>query len=130
MTHRFAHLIGFSRPVAAAATAPRRLARSVVTAPPRRSGRVGAPAPVSEPRRGRFSHLAGADFAGGGVAENSYTAPLSDRRIQEMWSAAFQNVGVNMNAGKAASSRRPARNRTEAMWEQAIAKVGLLKASF
>jgi hypothetical protein len=88
----------------------------------RRPGRVGAPAPVSEPRRGRFSHLAGAGFERA-APPSGYTA----LEIQQMWLQAFANIGVKVTAGPT-SSRRPTRNRTEAQWDQAFAR--LIKASF
>lgn len=125
----FQHLMSFpSRPVVAAAATPRHTRGGAAAQPPRRAGRVGPAPAVSERRRGHsFAHLDGANFER--APRSGYAPSLSDAEIQDMWSAAFRNAGVTVSASQA-GNRRPARNRTEAQWDRAFVRAGLIKAEF
>lgn len=125
MISRFAHLFSSpSRPGAALATAARFAPRVAAAVQPlRRPGRA-SPLPASDRRQGRFSHLVNAEFER--APTSGYSPVLSGREIQEMWSRAFQNAGVKVNAGRALN--RPTRG-VQGQWDKALAKAGLIKFS-
>jgi hypothetical protein len=95
----------------------------VAAQPHRRPGRA-SPLPASDRRQGRFAHLAGAEFQR--APASGYSPALSDREIQEMWSQAFQNAGIEVNAGRTVN--RSARV-VQGQWDKALAKAGLIKFS-